>query len=88
MTGEGREEFKAKKNGPGMKKSGGEGGGAQSVRGNYKRFYGDKSDGCGRSASVYHVYPVSRITGEGREGCSKGSGREEAIPTALCRIYV
>ena len=25
-----------------------------------------KSDGCGRNASVYHVYPVSRTTGEER----------------------
>ena len=35
---------------------------------------GDKSDGCGRNASVYHVYPVSRTTGEERAECSNGWG--------------
>ena len=34
---------------------------------------GDKSDACGRNASVYHVYPVNRSTGEERGWkCSKG----------------
>ena len=38
---------------------------------NYQAFYGGKSDGCGRNESVYHVYPVSCTTGEGRAECSK-----------------
>ena len=32
-------------------------GAAQSVRGNYTFFGGDKCDGFGKNASVYHVYP-------------------------------
>ena len=41
---------------------------SQSVRGNYKtRFWGGKNlTAVEGNASVYHVYPVSRITGEGR----------------------
>ena len=40
---------------------------------------GTKSDGCGRKASAYHVYPVSRAAGEGRaeflrEGAGGGAG--------------
>ena len=50
---------------------------------------GTKSDNCGRSASVYHVYPVTRATGEGRAKCSRGrGGRGKGIPTALGRMYV
>ena len=41
----------------------GTGGATQYFRGNYKR---DKSDGCRRNASVYHVYPISRTTSEVR----------------------
>ena len=39
---------------------------------------GDKSDGCGRNASVYHVYPVSRTTSEEKAYYSvrKGGGYE------------
>ena len=37
-------------------------------------FEGDKSDGSGRNTIVYHVYPVSHTTGEGRAECSKGGG--------------
>ena len=50
--------------------------------------HGDKSEGCGRNASVYHVYPVSHTTGEGRAECSKGEGGEGGVPTASGRIYV
>ena len=80
ITGEGRAEIKKKKKnwGPGAKKEGEpggrEGGVTLSVSGNYKSFHGDKSDGCGRNASGYHVYPVSRTTGEERAECSKGGG--------------
>ena len=43
----------------------GGGGAAQSVRGNYTFFLGDKCDGFGKNASVYHVYPgVSRTISE------------------------
>ena len=59
----------------------------QSVRGNYKLFYGDKSDGCGRNASVYHVYPVSPTTGEGGQNVRTGEGGG-GIPSASGRIYV
>ena len=37
---------------------------------------GTKSDCYGRHASVYHVYPVSRITGEVRAKFIKGGGVE------------
>lgn len=38
------------------------------MRGNSKTSVsrGAKSDGCGRTVSIYHVYSVNRITGEGR----------------------
>ena len=29
-----------------------------------------ETDSCGRNASVYHLYPVSRTTGEKRAECS------------------
>ena len=32
------------------------------------------SDGCGRNASIYQVFPVCRITREGRGGVLKGRG--------------
>ena len=35
---------------------------------------GTKSDGCGKNPSNYHVYPVSRITGEGTLDFLKGGG--------------
>ena len=38
------------------------------------REHGDKSDGCERNASVYHVYHVSRTTGEERAENFKGVG--------------
>ena len=50
------------------------------MRGNYKPFKGHKSDGYGRNASVYHVYPVSRTTSEERAESSKGE-----FPRALFR---
>ena len=34
----------------------------------------DKSDGFGRNAPVYHVYPVSRTASEERAECSRGPG--------------
>ena len=58
----------------------------QSVRGNYKPFYGHKSDSCGRNASVYHVYPVSRTTGEGGTECSKGVGGGELYICSRTRM--
>ena len=48
---------------------GGKGGATQYMRGNYKS---DKSDGFGRNAQVYHVYPVSRTTSEERAEHSRG----------------
>ena len=52
---------------------------------------GDKSNGCGRNASVHHVYPVSRTTGEERGGgvFEGGGGQGEGgfLP-ALDRIDV
>ena len=53
-----------------------------------KILYGDKCDGCGRNASVYHVYPVSRTTSDKRAECSKVGGGEGGFPTALGRIDV
>ena len=45
--------------------AGGAGGAAQFVSGNYTLFQGDKCDGFGKNASVYHVYPgVSRSISE------------------------
>ena len=39
---------------------------------------GTKSDGCESNASVYYVYPVSRIAGEDRaEFLREGGGRGE-----------
>ena len=48
----------------------------QSVRRNYKtRFRGDKNlTAVEGNASVYHVYPVPRITGEGRAAFLRGGG--------------
>ena len=45
------------------------------MRRNYISFKGDKYDGCGRHASVYHVYPVSRSTSEERAEWWKGGVR-------------
>ena len=39
-----------------------------------KILQGNKSDGCGRNASVYHVSALSRITSEEIAECSKGLG--------------
>ena len=70
ITGEGRAEF-SRAWGPGFEQEGAGrgGGGTQSGRGN-----DDKSGGCGRNASVYHVHPVSRTTSEERAECSQGGG--------------
>ena len=49
---------------------------SQPVRGNYKtRFRGRQNlTAVEGNASVYQVYPVSRVTGEGRTECG-GRGR-------------
>ena len=51
---------------------GGMGGATQSVSGNYKSFEETNLT----NASVCHVYPVTRTTGEERAECSKGGGGE------------
>ena len=69
ITGEGGAEW-----GHGFEQviAGGREGGTQNVRGNYKSFKRDKSDGFGKNAPVYHAYPVSRTTSEERAECSRG----------------
>ena len=39
-------------------------------------FEADESSGCGRDASVHHVYPVSRKAREERAECPKAGGYE------------
>ena len=55
-----------------------------------KILYGDKCDGCGRNASVYHVYPVSRATSEESAKSPKpgGGGGGGGFATAFGRIGV
>ena len=45
----------------------------QSVRG-INLLFKDKSDGCARNASLYHVYPVSHATSEERAESLNGWG--------------
>ena len=45
-------------------------------------FPGDKPDGFGRNAPVYHVYPSSRATSEERAKCSKGLGIQGSLRDA------
>ena len=52
----------------------------QSVRGKYRRTRfrrRQQLNCCERNASVCHVCPVNRKTGEGRAECSKGGGEGE-----------
>ena len=48
---------------------------------------GDKCEGFGKNAPVYHVYPVSRTSSEERAECLRVVGSKRVI-TALCRIDV
>ena len=45
----------------------------------------DKSDGFGKNAPVFHVYPAFRTTSKERAKCLKTSGWERGIGTALGR---
>ena len=76
ITGEGRAEF-LRTWGPGSDQEGAGGGsGGVDGRGNsicslkLEILWGDKSDGFGNNARVYHVYPVSYTTSEERAECS------------------